>query len=157
MTKNNDPQKSAADYASMSMTTLAGSGPDATNIVAQYNVDITKGQKHIDDEMDLIADALARQREVGNIASYEENIFNCTKQVGIFEEDIKGMENRAAASWKSSKRTGKPELNSNDDKRKRELLKEINRLKESRQEWQNKLVYALELRDGKAAKAVKTA
>lgn len=156
MTK--EVEKTIADYASVSMTTQVGSGPDATNLVVQSHVDITRSGEDIDVDLDKLAQRLERQRVIGEIPAFVENIERCKSQIRKMNEDMQRLDGDFAEKWKKSGKTGDPKDSPQNAKHRKEVLLNIKTLEDSIQENENKLSFAIEVRDGKTdIKAVKTA
>jgi hypothetical protein len=149
--------KTVADYWSVNFTTQVGSGPDASNVVVQASVDKTLDADGVDAEFDFIAGRLSRQRIIGEIPAYVENIERMRGQIDQMEGDMKRLDVVAQEKWEKSGRAGKVEYNKSDNKNRTECLLNIKTLKERIKENENKLNYAIEVRDGKKAKAVKSA
>ena len=151
-------EKTIADYASVSMTTQVGSGPDAVNLVVQSHVDVTRSGEDIDVDLDKIAQRLERQRVIGEIPAYVENIERCQGQIDQMEKDLKRLDASFDEKWKKSGKQGDPKDSPANAKHRTEVLLNVKNLEESIQVNQNKLSFAIEVRDGKTdIKATKTA
>jgi hypothetical protein len=151
-------EKTVVDYASISFTTQIGSGPDATNMVVQASVDITKDEGDIDLELDKIACRLERQRVIGEIPMYIENIERCRSQINQMNEDMGRLDAKAQEDWQKSGRKGELKLSKQNEQNRVEVLLNIKKLEDRIKTDENKLNYAIEVRDGKSKiRAVKTA
>jgi hypothetical protein len=150
MSKSN-PDKSVADYASVSLTTQAGQGSELTNIVIQAHVDVTQTPKQIDDDLDKLGDALARQRVIAEIPSYRRQIERDNAHIRQMEEDIKRLDQEEKSKWVEA---GRPEsefrFKKSTETHRKEALFNIKNIKERIQEHENKLQYALDVKHGKA-------
>jgi hypothetical protein len=153
-----ETEKTMVDYASVSFTTMAGSGPDQTNIVVQTHIDVTQDAGDIDNQLDMISARLERQRVIGEIPARAENIERMTSQIKQMESDTKRLDKEAQADWQKSGRSGDFKLSKANQKNRDEVEINVKNLKDRIKDEQNKLEYAIEVRDGKLkVKAVKTA
>jgi hypothetical protein len=152
-----ESKKTMVDYASVSMTTVAGSGPDATNIVVQMSLDVTQPQDVIDAALDKWADSLDRQRIIGEIPAYMENIDRAKRQISQMEDDRDRLDKQAQKDWEKSGRNGKVKHSPANEKNRIEVALNIKKLQEQIQENIKKLDFAMELKNGKKGKAVKSA
>jgi hypothetical protein len=154
---SNKPDKSVADYASVSLTTQAGQGAELTNIVIQAHVDVTQKPKDIDADLDKLNDALARQRVIAEIPSYHRQIERDVAHIKQMEDDMDRLDQEEKLKWKES---GRPDsefrFKKSTESHRKEALFNIKKIKERIQEHENKLQYALDVKHGKE-KAVKVA
>jgi hypothetical protein len=149
--------RTVVDYASVSLTTAAGSGPDQTNLVIQTHMPMDWSESEMDWFLDKLSARLARQRIVGDIPKHQGDIKHCKKAINNIESDIARLDSNQQIDWDKSGRSGTVKLSAANQKAREDTALTLKQWKERLVDSERLLAEAYQLLNEQSGKAAKTA
>jgi hypothetical protein len=142
--------KSADDVAAVgvSMKSIAGSGKDGVEIAVQTHFPLDLSAEEMDENLDILAGRLARQRVIGEIPAYLEAIEKHEQDIYQIKKDTAAITERKKKDWKESGRSGPMKLSANSKREFNAIEQNLETYEEKLAILKVKLAEAISVRDG---------